>query len=164
MGYQEPSRQRRSSQKKSGPSVEQQILEGLLKGLWFLISWPFKRGKNAAPKKGLVPAVVAKELAEHWPMVSGYASAPHTWSLAISEGDKLLDAALKAAGFAGATMADRLKAAEPRFNPTLYNQIWTAHKLRNQLAHEVGTAASAQEVQTAVNTFQWALRELGVFL
>ncbi len=54
---------------------------------------------------------------------------------ALFEADKLLDYVMIQQGFSGETMGDRLKSGGGAF--TNLNAVWGAHKLRNQLAHEV---------------------------
>lgn len=82
--------------------------------------------------------------------------------LSVMEADKLLDHALKARGFGGQTMGDRLKRARSTFRNN--NAIWQAHKLRNRLAHESGVAVSASEVSSALAGFKIGLKDLGVLL
>lgn len=55
---------------------------------------------------------------------------------AVIDLDSLLDHALKNSRLNGQTMGERLKAAHSMFERSLYNEIWTAHKMRNQLVHE----------------------------
>lgn len=55
---------------------------------------------------------------------------------AIIDLDSLLDHALKNSRLSGQTMGERLKSAHSMFERSLYDEIWTAHKMRNQLVHE----------------------------
>ncbi len=157
---------RHNQRKQPKVSAEQQVVEAIAKGIWAVVSFPFKLGKRggSSKKAGLVPATVAQELGQHWEVVSLYSQTPNTFAVAISEADKLLDNALKAANFAGTTMGERLKASQHIFDPYLYNMIWEAHKLRNRLAHEVGTSVNGQEVQQALHAFEQGLVRLGVFI
>ncbi|HEU5187659.1 MAG TPA: hypothetical protein VFT87_04090 [Candidatus Saccharimonadales bacterium] len=79
--------------------------------------------------------------------------------LAVLEADKLLDHALKARGFGGQTMGDRLKRARNSFRNN--NGVWQAHKLRNRLAHESGITIGSGEVSSALAGFKAGLRDLG---
>ncbi len=85
-------------------------------------------------------------------------SEPGSQQLAILNADKLLDQALKARGFSGETMGDRLKNARSSFKNN--NAVWAAHKLRNQIAHEEVTI-KPQTVRQALSTFKTALKDLG---
>lgn len=156
---------RQQNRRQQSPLIETQIVEGILKGIWFLITLPFKkRGGSASRRPGLVSARDAKEFADNWEVVKLYARSENTYAMAISEADKLLDNALMTAGHPGNTMADRLKASSNIFDQGTYNGIWEAHKLRNRLAHEIGVRVDHSQLQTALHNFQQGLRALGVFL
>lgn len=83
---------------------------------------------------------------------------PNTHQLAILNADKLLDSALKARGFKGETMGERLKSARTVFKNN--NAVWAAHKLRNQIAHEEITVKK-QTVLQALSAFKRALKDVG---
>ncbi|HEX9679699.1 MAG TPA: hypothetical protein VGA08_03705 [Candidatus Saccharimonadales bacterium] len=78
--------------------------------------------------------------------------------LAVIEADKLLDHALKDLKLRGQTMGDRLKSAGQMLGNQ--NDVWTAHKLRNQLAHEDAHPKPA-EISRALNGFAKSLKSLG---
>jgi hypothetical protein len=61
---------------------------------------------------------------------------PMILSTLLIDADKLLEYAFKMSGLAGDTMGEKLKRAENLYEPNLYNKIWDAHKVRNQIAHE----------------------------
>jgi len=152
----------RSSRSKNTNSPEQEVVETILKGLWFLVSLPFRKGKKVS--KHAISREAAQELANHWPGIEMHLANPTTLALAVSEADKLFDAAMQAAQIDGTTMGERLKAATHMFPDNLYQDIWRAHKLRNTIAHEVGTMVSYEEAQSALNIFRTALVHLGVFV
>lgn len=79
--------------------------------------------------------------------------------LAILEADKLLDHALKSLGMSGETMGERLKFAQYKY-PDLRN-VWWAHKIRNQLAHEASFRLDAGDARRAMRDFERALTRLG---
>lgn len=79
---------------------------------------------------------------------------------AVSEADKLLDYSLRGRGYSGETMAERLKRAESRLSDR--EAVWGAHKLRNNLAHEVGFDLLASQAHEALSAFRQALVDLGV--
>ncbi len=81
---------------------------------------------------------------------------------ALFEADKLLDYVMIQQGFSGETMGDRLKSGGGAF--TNLNAVWGAHKLRNQLAHEVEHDVVATQVKNAIDTLGKAIGELGVTL
>ena len=83
-----------------------------------------------------------------------------TYSMAIIQGDKLLDKALCEMGVQGRTMGDRLKkVGKEKF--TQLNAVWHAHKLRNQIAHESDFHPEYRQAQHALATYKQALRDLG---
>jgi hypothetical protein len=82
-------------------------------------------------------------------------------TLKILEADKVLDHALKLLGFSG-SLGDKLKQAGPRFRNL--NEVWSAHKLRNTLAHELQRTPSPEEVKRAMDAFKGALKDLGAKL
>ncbi len=82
-----------------------------------------------------------------------------TLSSKLTEADKLLDHVLKAYGFRGQTMGERLKSARPKLRDN--NAVWQAHKLRNQAVHEARFNLTVKDVNRALDGFKKALRDLG---
>lgn len=79
---------------------------------------------------------------------------------ALIEADKLLDYVMIHKGFRGETMGDRLKSGGSKF--TNLNGVWAAHKLRNQIAHEVDHDIIPAQLQQAIKILAEAIKELGV--
>ena len=83
-----------------------------------------------------------------------------SYSMAIIEGDKLLDRALMEMGVQGRTMGDRMKRiGKDKF--TQLNAVWHAHKLRNQIAHEHDFKPEYRQAMHALETYKQALKDLG---
>lgn len=81
---------------------------------------------------------------------------------AIMEADKLVDYVLKSRGVAGETMGDRMKNAKSKFPEyTDYNNLWFAHKVRNNIAHETTHDLNIGEARKATEYFKKALKTLG---
>ncbi|OGJ66118.1 hypothetical protein A3A67_04475 [Candidatus Peribacteria bacterium RIFCSPLOWO2_01_FULL_51_18] len=80
-------------------------------------------------------------------------------TLKIVEADKVLDEALKLLGYSG-SLGDKLKSAGPRFKHQ--SDLWSAHKLRNRLVHELNSVPKADEVSGALRIYERALKELGL--
>lgn len=78
---------------------------------------------------------------------------------AILQADKLLDKALKDRGFAGSTMAERLTSASRAFSRR--DDVWSAHKLRNKIAHEHNIQLNKVWTKKALRSFQRGLQDLG---
>lgn len=81
---------------------------------------------------------------------------------ALIEADKLLDYVMIQKGFSGETMGDRLKSGGAAFSNL--NAVWGAHKLRNQIAHEVEHDIVASQVQNAIVALGNGIKDLGVRL
>ncbi|HVE80677.1 MAG TPA: hypothetical protein VNA68_00850 [Candidatus Dormibacteraeota bacterium] len=77
---------------------------------------------------------------------------------AVMEADKLLDYVMKQQGYAGQTMADRLKIAQKNLKNR--NAVWEAHKLRNVLVHEVGFDLVPTQAREALQGFEGGLKDL----
>jgi len=82
-----------------------------------------------------------------------------TYHLAILRADNLLDKALKEAGYKGSTMGQRMKVAQNSWSNA--NHVWTAHKLRNKIAHETDVKISYDITKRALAAFKQALKDVG---
>ncbi len=79
--------------------------------------------------------------------------------LQIVEADKVLDEALRLLQFNG-TLGEKLRKAGPRFSRL--NDLWSAHKLRNTLVHELKSTPDRAVIEKALSSYRQALRDLGV--
>ena len=84
---------------------------------------------------------------------------PNSMAMAIIGGDKLVDKAMVELGFAGKTMGERLKNSPKRFSNL--DGLWSAHKVRNKLAHEAGFSVDSKTARQALANFRRALKDLG---
>ena len=82
------------------------------------------------------------------------------WKMAVIEADKLVDDALKAAGFPGESMGERLMLIKPGQLLNL-QYLWDAHKLRNLIVHDPNYQITHRQAIWAVEAFESVLRELG---
>ncbi len=82
-----------------------------------------------------------------------------TYHMAILNADKLLDQALKDRRFRGQTMGERMKAANKEWKNA--DHVWTAHKIRNQLAHETNAKVNYDTAIRALSAYKQALKDLG---
>jgi hypothetical protein len=80
--------------------------------------------------------------------------------LALLEADNLLDSGLKSLMMPGETLGERLKVACYKY-PKLQN-VWWAHKLRNQLAHDASSQITQGNAKRALDEFERALKILNV--
>ena len=79
--------------------------------------------------------------------------------LAVLNADKLLDQALREKGVRGETMGERMKMANASWRNA--NAVWSAHKLRNQIAHEADVRVTYDDSRRALAGFKQGLKDLG---
>jgi hypothetical protein len=91
-----------------------------------------------------------------------YKGGENDLKVAIIEADKLLGDALRDAGVMGLNLGDRLKKATAAQVPNL-NDLWQAHKLRNQIAHEPNFKLKRDLAERALNMYEEGLKNLGIF-
>ena len=84
---------------------------------------------------------------------------PMTFQLSVLGADTLLDQALKEKGIQGTTMGERMKSMQQKWSNA--NNVWTAHKLRNQIAHEPDVKLSYDTARRALASFKQALKDVG---
>lgn len=133
----------------------------LLKGRAQPIRKSFKPEENSNQEnsKVLDQGLVQAKWAEIKTMQN---SGPSGLKAALIDADKLLDYCMIGKGFAGETMGERLKSGGSRFNNL--NAVWSAHKLRNQIAHEVEHDLVPEQIKRAINDLGLAIRDLGIRL
>lgn len=79
------------------------------------------------------------------------------WYKAVLDADKLFDHAMKASGIQGKTMGERMKNANHLKN---INTAWTAHKLRNKLAHDTNVKLKKNYAKAATRSYYAILKDL----
>jgi hypothetical protein len=85
---------------------------------------------------------------------------PSDWKLAIIEADTMLDAFLTQLGYPGSSLGEKLKmCTKPNF-PTV-DDAWTAHKVRNQIAHNSEYALSQRQALYVYYLYERIFREGG---
>lgn len=84
-----------------------------------------------------------------------------SFKLAIIEADKLFDDILIRIGYAGTTMGDRLKQITAAQVPNI-NDVWLAHRLRNELVHNPDEKISHDDAEKVVMIFERALEDMEV--
>lgn len=80
---------------------------------------------------------------------------------AILEADKLLDYALQLMGYRG-SLGTKLKRAHRLFGRNI-NRVWAAHKVRNNVAHQMNYKVDEQTYRSSMLAFKEAFRELKIF-
>ena len=84
---------------------------------------------------------------------------PDSVRIAIIEADALVDTALKDAGIEGEHMADRLSTLDFEDVKSLEN-LWNAHRLRNDLVHTPGFAVTQEEAVSTLKSYEAFLNEI----
>lgn len=79
---------------------------------------------------------------------------------AVVDADKLLDYVLKSRGARGETMGERLKSSSRRFERNLLNQVWDAHRLRNQIVHEINFEPPSDQLKKAFSALRRGIASL----
>ena len=82
-----------------------------------------------------------------------------TYFMTVMNADKLLDQALKERGIKGDTMGARMKTAQETWSNA--NAVWSAHKVRNRIAHETDVHIGYDEARRALASFKQALKDIG---
>lgn len=80
---------------------------------------------------------------------------------AIIEVDALVDVILRAEGFLGETMADRMRSI-PQGRLSNREEFWKAHKVRNNIAHDPHYVVSSREGHDIMKIYKRILEELGM--
>ncbi len=94
-----------------------------------------------------------------WQQIQQNCVKSELWPMAIIDADKLVDEALKIAGFKGRTMGERLVAAQRSLSDN--DSAWFGHKLRNKIVHEEINRLYKRDVQTALKGLRKVLIDLG---
>ncbi len=125
----------------------------------------FLKNLNPESSSGTVSLDLSRKIKDDWDNVEILlrAGGPSQLKQALITSDKLLDVALKGS-VTGENFAERLKNSKDRFEWDFYQKIWSAHKLRNNLVHEVNFDPQHFVIREAVNTIKKALSQLGVSL
>lgn len=123
------------------------------------------RGGYYEPKYSKNSPVLDVEMVKNkWREIEVMQNTPSGLKNSLYEADKLLDHVMIAKGFAGETMGERLQSSTARTAYRDLNAIWSAHKLRNQMAHEVNHDLVPQQVKKAISDLGQGIRDLGVNL
>ena len=114
----------------------------------------------AVTKKGPAPLDIDKYRSRWLAIESSLARDNEpSYHLAVLNADKLLDQALKERRIKGATMGERMKTLKTTWSNA--NAVWSAHKLRNQIAHESDARVSYDDARRALGGFKQALKDIG---
>lgn len=84
------------------------------------------------------------------------------WRLAIIEADIFMERTLDGLGYRGETVSDKLKQITPVQLPSIQD-AWTAHKVRNRIAHDgADFVITTPEARAVLRQYEAVLQDLGV--
>ncbi|MCU0667508.1 MAG: hypothetical protein MUF85_02730 [Patescibacteria group bacterium] len=110
--------------------------------------------------KPAVQGIDKAHFIHEWNDIVAMSKDEKTYSTSVMSADKLLDEALKGLGYKGETMAERMVAAKNRLKNK--DELWRAHKVRNQIVHESKFKINEKQVKQALWAYQRAFKDLGV--
>ena len=125
--------------------------------LYFIYLTTPQKKENSRSRVRIDTATVSTKWTEIQEMVK--VGGPANFKQSIMEADKLVDLVLKSK-VTGQTMAERLKNSRNLFSKETYNTLWTAHKIRNKIAHEADFDGLSSDAQLSIRYFEKALKEL----
>ncbi len=114
----------------------------------FYIIW--RRTKRKIPEKEI------QKIRSAWKGIIRQKDMKH----AILEADKLLDRALYLKGYKG-SLGAKLKKANPLFKKV--NAVWAAHKIRNNIAHQLNYHVDQKTYKKSMLGFKQAFKDLKIF-
>lgn len=126
----------------------------------------FFKKKSVARSRGRIAVADRQQIEGRWKKIEELAGIgkPSTLREAVIEADKLVDFALDRIYPGKEKAAERLKEAKEMFtgDPQEYENLWYAHKLRNEVVHTVGFELPAFQAKNILDYFRRALEVLGV--
>ena len=103
-----------------------------------------------------LPEKTAEEIREMWKAIIRQSDHRH----AIMDADKLLDHALGKLGLRG-NLGSKLKKAPQLFKNI--NAVWAAHKVRNNIAHQINYKVDEKTYKRSMMAFKEAFKDLKIF-
>ncbi|HEY4493096.1 MAG TPA: hypothetical protein VJB98_00520 [Candidatus Paceibacterota bacterium] len=114
--------------------------------------------KASAPQE---TGSVSKKYSLAWQEIVGHikSESDADWKIAILEADSILSALLEDLGYPGDNLGERLKSV-PKGEILSLDAAWTAHKMRNRIAHEGQSfKISRRELGETLAQFEIVFRE-----
>ena len=111
----------------------------------------YKKSKNKISEKHKL------EIQKSWKNIIKQKDMKH----AILEADKLLDYTLHLMHFKG-NMGNKLKKSSHLFKKDI-NKIWSAHKIRNNIAHQMNYEVNEKIYKKTMLSFKTAFKDLKIF-
>ncbi len=122
-------------------------------------------GKRDYVPEGRLTLVDAEQVRTSWRLLEEQVNIgkPSNMKTAVIEADKTLDFVLKKMYPSLDSTGERLKAAKAKFvgQWEIYDGLWFAHKVRNELVHNLNFELPAAQVRDILDKFKAGLQELG---
>ena len=117
---------------------------------------------NPRPKKRAA-ILQNRKLQERWVAIVGKARRrpPQSLTLGIIEADSFIDDVLKKMDLRGEHMADRMEQLT-RMDLKSADNLWKAHRVRNDLVHTSGFTLSKGDAERALQYYEDFLKEVGM--
>lgn len=126
----------------------------------------FNRSAVKKSYRSSVGSTERQKILERWKIIEELKTTgkPSAFKEAVIEADKLTDLALSCVYPSIDTHVERLKQAKELFlsNRQDYENLWYAHKIRNELVHSVGFDLPSVEAKNILDYFRRALEALGI--
>lgn len=145
------------------------ILDAVLATGFFIVlgkAWRFRprfADVSVRPKLKDTPTFANDAYEKEWALIMKRAepSTPDALRLAVIAADSLVDAILKDLEIEGEHMADRLEKLDAH-QLTSLNNLWRAHRARNQLVHEPGFQLHESDAKRYLKYYEDFIKEIGV--
>lgn len=124
--------------------------------MWDNSTYGDKRRKTTQRKQEIKVPI------EPWELIKAKLKSvnPNDWKIAVIEADKLFDKTLQELGYPGTSMGEKLKDVSEESVQGMLQDIWWAHKLRNNIVHEPGHEITNEESQKAAKIFEEAIGQI----
>ncbi len=123
-------------------------------------------GKEPTHRRGLVTSADKEQVEVGWRKIEELKNVgkPSAFREAVVEADKLVNFVLDKLYPGKESAGERLKEAKEVFgyNRQDYENLWYAHKLRNEMVHKVGFELPSVEAKQLLDFFKRALEIIGV--
>ena len=121
--------------------------------------------KNPVARRGVVSGLDRDQIRQRWGKIEELKTLakPSTLREAVVEADKLVDFALDKIYPGNEKAGERLKLAREIFTNCRqdYENLWYAHKIRNEMVHTVGFELPTVEAKNILDYFKRALEIVG---
>jgi len=120
------------------------------------------RAKSAG-KSFVSPTHLSKRITKKWTKIEERLKSGQEaeLKLAVIEADKFFDDVLKRCSYAGKDMGERLRKINASQISNI-DDIWQAHKIRNNIVHDINYKLTIIDAEKAIKSFRSALEELEV--